>query len=398
MRNKPLVLASLLLFVGCAAHRGGGAKGIATASASCVSADSVREVETVALDARALRLIDTSRREGLVAVAVRSTSCGVDLEVIRGCHPRGLYRYAPKNDESHRVASSLNSARAAVGANGDRFASSIDRRHSLRLDRSSVGSFRFESSVQEFDLASVDGADARCARATHVVSEIDVGEMGAVVGDESALESQSSLGASPRSTSVERIVHEGDPTACARARSDGLETDGCTTPVRLTLLPIRGAQPLPVASSTSSSVPVIPVAPTATSTPEPPPVPTQVTQTDALPPIPAGTIISVRQLVVMYQGSRGGGAPRSRAEAKARADLALRRAQAGDDFAVVTRQFTDEPKRASKGGVDETGVLENIRVGMTVQRFEDVAFRLRVGEISGVVETEFGFHVIRRLK
>lgn len=112
-------------------------------------------------------------------------------------------------------------------------------------------------------------------------------------------------------------------------------------------------------------------------------------------------LISVQHLVVMHAGSMRGksSVKRTREQARQRAEVALRRVRAGEDFGTIVRQFTDEPLRGARpGGFEETGVLENIRGGVTVARFENVAFFLAVGEVSDVVETEFGFHLIKRLR
>jgi len=69
------------------------------------------------------------------------------------------------------------------------------------------------------------------------------------------------------------------------------------------------------------------------------------------------------------------------------------RAHHGEDFAALVREFSDDTFSAKKGGV-----LAPIRAGQTVPEFEDAAFRLKPGEVSDVVETQFGFHVIKRLQ
>ncbi len=111
-------------------------------------------------------------------------------------------------------------------------------------------------------------------------------------------------------------------------------------------------------------------------------------------PAPSGESVRVRHLLVMYQGSQRAlpTITRSKPEARARAEQAINRLLSGSDFDDVAREFTDEPGGAARGGD-----LGRITRGMTVARFEEAAFSLRPGQSSGVVESEFGFHVIQRL-
>ena len=105
------------------------------------------------------------------------------------------------------------------------------------------------------------------------------------------------------------------------------------------------------------------------------------------------TEIAARHLLVSYQGALRAATSdtRSKAEAQTRATEALKRAKAGEDFEVLVKEFSDEPGAGERGGS-----LGRFGRGMMVPAFEKAAFKLAPGEISDLIETPFGFHVIQR--
>jgi peptidyl-prolyl cis-trans isomerase C len=81
--------------------------------------------------------------------------------------------------------------------------------------------------------------------------------------------------------------------------------------------------------------------------------------------------------------------PEQKAEARRRIDAVLAEAKAGADFGALARRSSDD-ETASAGG--ELGWFPR---GRMVPAFEAVAFSLKPGQLSGVVETPFGYHVIQ---
>jgi parvulin-like peptidyl-prolyl isomerase len=81
--------------------------------------------------------------------------------------------------------------------------------------------------------------------------------------------------------------------------------------------------------------------------------------------------------------------PEDDAKARDRAKTVLAKARKGDDFAQLAQQYSEDPSK------DKGGDLGDLARGQTVKPFEDVAFSLKPGEISDLVRTTFGYHIIK---
>jgi peptidyl-prolyl cis-trans isomerase SurA len=103
---------------------------------------------------------------------------------------------------------------------------------------------------------------------------------------------------------------------------------------------------------------------------------------------------SAKHILVQYQGSMRAGPDitRTKEEALARVQECLKRAEAGESFEDLAREYSDGPT-APRGGD-----LGEFSQGMMDPAFDEAVFACEVGEITGVVETPFGFHIIYRYK
>ena len=78
------------------------------------------------------------------------------------------------------------------------------------------------------------------------------------------------------------------------------------------------------------------------------------------------------------------------AAALAAAELALERLEAGEDFAALALELSDDAGTSSQGGD-----LGWIARGMLTGPFEDALYEMQVGEVRGPVESSFGVHILR---
>ena len=96
-------------------------------------------------------------------------------------------------------------------------------------------------------------------------------------------------------------------------------------------------------------------------------------------------LIAFRQIVIAAQPD-----PADAARARALADSLKVALRANANFAEIAKSYSADSASRSQGG--ELGWF---RRGVMVKSFEDVAFHLKPGEISEVVQTPFGYHIIQ---
>ena len=83
-------------------------------------------------------------------------------------------------------------------------------------------------------------------------------------------------------------------------------------------------------------------------------------------------------------------AGKDEAEVRAQAEDLLTQLEAGADFAMLATEFSEDAGTAANGGD-----LDYFGRGRMVPEFETAAFALEPGQTSGIVQSQFGFHIIR---
>lgn len=96
--------------------------------------------------------------------------------------------------------------------------------------------------------------------------------------------------------------------------------------------------------------------------------------------------VKVRHILIKTEGKPKDEVPKL----KAKAEDILKQLQQGADFAELAKKNSEDPGSAEKGG--ELGWIVR---GQTVPNFEKAAFSLKPGQLSGLIETEYGFHIIQ---
>jgi parvulin-like peptidyl-prolyl isomerase len=95
---------------------------------------------------------------------------------------------------------------------------------------------------------------------------------------------------------------------------------------------------------------------------------------------------SVRHILLSTEGK----SDHEKLEIHKKMEEILAKAKSGEDFGKLARQYSEDD-----GSKENGGLYENFARGRMVKPFEEAAFSVPVGEISPIVETEFGFHIIK---
>ena len=78
------------------------------------------------------------------------------------------------------------------------------------------------------------------------------------------------------------------------------------------------------------------------------------------------------------------------AEVRKQAEAVLKRAKSGEDFAKLANQYTEEEVGKTRGGD-----LDFFGRGAMAKEFEEASFALKPGDVSDIVKTQFGLHIIK---
>ncbi len=100
---------------------------------------------------------------------------------------------------------------------------------------------------------------------------------------------------------------------------------------------------------------------------------------------------SAAHVLVSWDGAWRSKQTRSKDEARARIGEAQAALAAGKPFAEVAASFSDDDRTADKGGA-----LGRVAPGQFLPPFEEALFALEPGAVSDVVETAYGYHLVKR--
>jgi len=104
----------------------------------------------------------------------------------------------------------------------------------------------------------------------------------------------------------------------------------------------------------------------------------------------SGTELKARHILLQFQGTARSRSDRTKVEALALMGQINNRLSKGESFEELAAEFTDDPSGKTNGGD-----LGWFGWGKMVGPFQEAAFKLEPGEVSDVVETDFGYHIIK---
>jgi peptidyl-prolyl cis-trans isomerase D len=99
--------------------------------------------------------------------------------------------------------------------------------------------------------------------------------------------------------------------------------------------------------------------------------------------------VKVRHILILSQGLNDA----QKKDALAKINGILKRVKAGEDFGKLAGEFSEDPGSKNNGGVYDFKPR-----GEWVKPFEDAAFSMKPGQISDIVTTDYGYHIIQTLE
>ncbi|HVP90158.1 MAG TPA: peptidylprolyl isomerase [Terriglobales bacterium] len=113
---------------------------------------------------------------------------------------------------------------------------------------------------------------------------------------------------------------------------------------------------------------------------------TKVAEADVRKAYAEDKTASVRHILLLTQGR----AETEKAAIRKKMEDILARAKKGEDFAALAKEYSEDPGSKANGGL-----YEDFGRGKMVKPFEDAAFSVPVGQVSGIVETKYGYHILK---
>lgn len=99
-----------------------------------------------------------------------------------------------------------------------------------------------------------------------------------------------------------------------------------------------------------------------------------------------GKTATVRHILLLTQGK----SPEEKAKIREKMEEILKEAKSGKDFAELAKEYSEDPGSKANGGL-----YEKFPHGKMVKPFEDAAFNVPIGDISDIIETQYGYHILK---